>query len=253
MDLKGNSFKQTIYPPFFHCDSCSGLEIVPSSLHPRLKRVISILNTGLRYLSHFFANSLFAINYIVLSSHCSITYLTKEYGVSSILRNLNFECIVRFSTPTEGSLSQKSQEKESSNRAPLNSGQWDSDWDSDFSLHVQPLSDLTSSSSEDDQWKNGTERRTSNQETQQRTRKASDKTSKAVLRREERKPSEVDLNKSTLQGGAVAVEPRRKSAGETHVREKKSSRKIIVKPIPSIGPGIILSIYYPKNIRFCVK
>ena len=155
---------------------------------------------------------------------------------------MDFRYVVHIFTPAEGSLSQKPQEKETSNTAPLNSGQWDSDWDSDFSLHVQPLNDLTSSSSEDEQRKTGTERRTSNQEPQQRTRKASDKTTKAVLRREERELGEVDFNKSTLQGGAVAVESRRKSTGETHVREKKSSRKIIVKPIPSIGPGTIYII-----------
>lgn len=153
---------------------------------------------------------------------------------------MDFRYVVLIFTPAEGSLSQKPQEKEISNTVPLNSGQWDSDWDSDFSLHVQPLSDLTSSSSEDDQRKNGTERRTSNQEPQQRTRKASGKTTKAVLRREEREPGEVDFNKSTLQ--VEAVESRRKSTGETHVRERKSSRKIIVKPIPSIGPGTIYII-----------
>ncbi|XP_078343229.1 uncharacterized protein LOC144628969 isoform X2 [Oculina patagonica] len=114
-------------------------------------------------------------------------------------------------------------------RATLNSAEWDSDWDSDFSLHVQPLSDLSESSSNEELWENGTKRRTTNPDTEERTRKWSDKT---IVRRKESKP---DRDKGPQNEGAVENGPRRSIAGEDQVRTRKTSRTV-VKPIRRIGP-----------------
>lgn len=124
-------------------------------------------------------------------------------------------------------------------RAPLNSGEWESDWDSDFSLHVQPLSDLSELSSDEELWKNGTQRRTTNPNTDERTRKRSDKTTTVIARRKESKPGGTDRgkgpgNEETAEGG-----PRRRIVAEDHVRDRKTNRPV-VKPIPKIGPGMKL-------------
>ena len=121
-------------------------------------------------------------------------------------------------------------------RATLNSGEWDSEWDSDFSLHVQPLSDLGESSSNEELWETGTRRRTTNQDTEERTRKRSDKTAAAFGRRKENKTDGEDRDKGPQNEGAVEGGPRRSIAGEDHVRDRKKNRPI-VKPIPRIGPG----------------
>ena len=121
-------------------------------------------------------------------------------------------------------------------RATLNSGEWDSEWDSDFSLHVQPLSDLSESSSNEEPWETGTQRRTTNQETEERARKRSDKTAGDFGRRKESKPGGKDRDKGIQNEGAVEDGPRRSIAGEDHVRDRKTNRPV-VKPIRRIGPG----------------
>lgn len=160
-----------------------------------------------------------------------------------VTAQLKIFCVVTYflsSAVTEGSVPQKPQENDTSVRAPLNSGEWESDWDSDFSLHVQPLSDLSVSSSDDDHWENRIQRRTSNPGPEQRTRKRSDKTTTDGLGRKGSKHGDTGVNKGTLNGGAVREGPRRSSAGETHVKERKSSRKTITKPIPPVGPGVFI-------------
>ena len=122
-------------------------------------------------------------------------------------------------------------------RAPLNSVEWDSDWDSDFSLHVQPLSDLSESSSNEELWKNGTQRRISKPNAEERTRKRSDKTTSVVARRKESKPGAGDRGRGPRNEGAVEDGPRRSIGGEGHVKDRKANRPI-VKPIPKIGPGM---------------
>lgn len=122
-------------------------------------------------------------------------------------------------------------------RAPLNSVEWDSDWDSDFSLHVQPLSDLSKSSSNEELWKYGTQRRISKPNAEERTRKRSDKTTSVVARRKESKPGAGDRGKGPRNEGAVEDGPRRSIGGEGHVKDRKANRPI-VKPIPKIGPGM---------------
>ena len=128
-------------------------------------------------------------------------------------------------------------EEDDSLRAPLNSGEWDSEWDSDFSLHVQPLSDLSESSSDEELWKNGTQRRTTNPNTEERTRKRSDKTTTVTARRKESKPGGTDRGKGPGKEGTVENGPRRSITSEDHVRDRKANRPI-VKPIPKIGPGM---------------
>ena len=95
------------------------------------------------------------------------------------------------------------------------------------------------SSSEEDPWENGNQRRTSSPAPQGKARKGSYKTTSNDARQKRSKQGDMDLNEGTLNGGADRVEPRRRSVGEDHVRERKSSRKTVVKPIPSIGPGTI--------------
>ena len=147
--------------------------------------------------------------------------------------------IFQVSTATEGSVSQKPVDVDGPDRASLNKGEWDDDWDSDFSLHVQPLSDLSMSSSEDDPWENGTQKRTSNLEPQERIRKLSDKTASNV-RRKASKPGDTDSQKRTIDG-----EGRRwNSATETGVRDRKLSRRTTVKSIPKIGSGEIFKESY---------
>ena len=122
-------------------------------------------------------------------------------------------------------------------RAPLNSGEWDSDWDSDFSLHVQPLSDLSESSSNEELWKNGTQRRISKPNAEERTRKRSDKTTSVIAKRKESKPGGTDRGKGPGNEGTTEDGPRRSIGGEDPLRERKAKRPI-VKPIPRIGPGM---------------
>jgi len=122
-------------------------------------------------------------------------------------------------------------------RAPLNSGEWDSDWDSDFSLHVQPLSDLSESSSDEELWKNGTQRRTNNPNLEERNRKRSDKTTSVTARRKESKAGGTNRGKGPGNEGTAENGPRRSIAAEDHVRDRKANRPI-VKPIPKIGSGM---------------
>lgn len=136
----------------------------------------------------------------------------------------------------EDSLSQNPLENDTL-RATLNSTEWDSDWDSDFSLHVQPLSDLNESSSDEELWENESQRRTTNQNTEERTRKRSDKTIAVTVNRKESKPGGADCDKGTQNEGAVKDGPRRSIAGEDRVRDRKTSRPV-VKPIRRIGPGM---------------
>lgn len=128
-------------------------------------------------------------------------------------------------------------------RAPLNSGEWDSDWDSDFSLHVQPLSDLSESSSNEELWKNGTQRRVTNPNAEERTRKRSDKTTTVIARRKESKPGGTDRGKGPVNEGTAEDGPRRSIGREDHVRDRKANRPV-VKPIPRIGPGMYMFVYF---------
>lgn len=95
------------------------------------------------------------------------------------------------------------------------------------------------SSSEEDHWQKGSQEKTSKTEKQERLRKESDKTVSNAARRKESRPVETDQHKGTLKGGPGREEIRQGSAGETPVRQRKSSRKTIVKPIPTIGSGTI--------------
>lgn len=123
------------------------------------------------------------------------------------------------------------------NKAPVTNGDWDSDWDSDFSLHVHPLSELSMSSSEEDRCQKGTHGNTSKTERQERLKKESDKTVSNAARRKESRPVDTDQHKGTVNGGDGREEIRQSSARETPIRQRKSSRKTIVKPIPTIGSG----------------
>ena len=91
------------------------------------------------------------------------------------------------------------------------------------------------SSSEDDPWENGTQRRSSNLEPQKTIKQVADKTTSNV-RRKASKPGDIDRQKNTLDGEGR----RRSSATETRVRDRKSRRHTTVKPIPTIGPGKII-------------
>ena len=104
---------------------------------------------------------------------------------------------------------------------------------------MQPLSDLSELSSDEELWKNGSQRRATNPTTDERTRKRSDKTTTVIARRKESKPGGTDRgkgpgNEATAEGG-----PRRRMATEDHVRDRKANRPV-VKPIPKIGPGMKL-------------
>ena len=127
-------------------------------------------------------------------------------------------------------------------RAPLNSGEWDSDWDSDFSLHVQPLSDLSASSSDETHWEPGNEGRPNNQDKGERTRKRSDKTITNATRRKESKPGNTDRGKGPLNERALEGGARRSIDGEDHPRDRQVKRPI-VKPIPKIGQGTNFDVY----------
>lgn len=95
------------------------------------------------------------------------------------------------------------------------------------------------SSSEEDHWQKSAKRKTSKTEKQERLRKESDKTVSNAARRNESRPVDTDQHKGTVKGGAGREEIREGSAGETPVRQRKSSNKTIVKPIPTIGSGTI--------------
>lgn len=123
------------------------------------------------------------------------------------------------------------------NKTPVTNGDWDSDWDSDFSLHVHPLSEPSMSSSEEDHWQQSGKRKTSKTEKQERLRKESDKTVSNAARRKESRLVDTDQHKGTLKGDAGREEIQQGTAGEIPVRQRKSSRKMIVKPIPKIGSG----------------
>ena len=95
------------------------------------------------------------------------------------------------------------------------------------------------SSSEEDHWQQSANRKTSKTEKQERLRKESDKTASNATRRKESRLVDTDQHKGTLKGDAGRGEIQQGSAGETPVRQRKSSRKMIVKPIPKIGSGIV--------------
>ena len=95
------------------------------------------------------------------------------------------------------------------------------------------------SSSEEDHWQKSAKRKTSKTEKQERLGKESDKTVSNAARRKESRLVGADQDKGTVKEGAGREEIPQGSAGETPVRQRKSSRKIIVKPIPTIGSGTI--------------
>lgn len=95
------------------------------------------------------------------------------------------------------------------------------------------------SSSEEDHWQKGSQGKTSKTEKQERLRKESDKTVSNAARRKESRLVDTDQHKGTVKGDAGREGIRRGSAGETPVRQRKSSKKTIVKPIPKIGSGTI--------------
>lgn len=95
------------------------------------------------------------------------------------------------------------------------------------------------SSSEEDHWQKGGEGKTSKTGKQERLRKESDKTVSNAARRKESRLVDTDQHKGTLKGGTGRDEISQGSAGETPVRQRKSSKKTIVKPIPTIGSGKI--------------
>lgn len=95
------------------------------------------------------------------------------------------------------------------------------------------------SSSEEDHWQKGSEGKTSKTKKQERLRNESDKTVSKAARRKESRPVDTDQHKGTVKGGAGREEIRQGSAGETPVKQRKSSGKTVVKPIPTIGSGTI--------------
>ena len=95
------------------------------------------------------------------------------------------------------------------------------------------------SSSEEDHWQKGSQGKTSKTEKQEKLRKASDKTVSNAARRKESRLVDTDQHKGTVKGDAGREGIRRVSMEETRVRQRKSSRKVIVKPIPTIGSGTI--------------
>ena len=152
----------------------------------------------------------------------------------------------------EDTPSQQPQENDTFDRAPLNSVELDSDsWDSDFSLHVQPLSDLSELSSDEPHWETGTQGKATRPNTEERTRKKSDKTTTNVVRRKESKRGpDTEAGKGPITEGAVGDGARRSITGEDHVRDSKSKRKPVVKPIPRIGPGTNCAIDVLSTIVF---
>ncbi|XP_022805080.1 DNA ligase 1-like [Stylophora pistillata] len=135
---------------------------------------------------------------------------------------------------TEDSTSQRPLENDSFDGTLLNGTEWDSDWDSDFSLHVKPLSDLSTSSGDESQWEPGNQTKPANNENADRTRKRSDKTVTNAARRNESKPGTTEQrkgpeNERPLEGGA-----RRSIGGEDHPKDRQVKRPT-VKPIPKIG------------------
>lgn len=143
-------------------------------------------------------------------------------------------------TAKEFDSQEKTPEKDSAQKEdPLRNTQWDSDWDSDFSLHIQPLSDLSASSSENEQWESGIHRNVNNADTaEQRMGKSSDKlnndslTAKEAARREE-------VPRRVLNAGAHDQVTEGRNNKEANRDERKQRRKIVVKPIPSLGLGML--------------
>ena len=95
------------------------------------------------------------------------------------------------------------------------------------------------SSSEEDHWQKGSEGKTSKTGKQERLRKESDKTVSNAARRKESRLVDTDQHKGTVKGDAGREEIRQGSVGEIPVRQRKSSRKTVVKPIPKIDSGTI--------------
>lgn len=122
---------------------------------------------------------------------------------------------------------------------PMRNTQWDSDWDSDFSLHIQPLSDLSASSSENEQWENGIHRNVNNADTaEQQMGKSSDKMNKDSLTTKEAARRE-EVPRRVLNAGAYDQLTEGRYNKEAKRDERKQRRKIVVKPIPSLGPGML--------------
>ena len=136
---------------------------------------------------------------------------------------------------TDDSTSQRPLENDFSDRAPLKSTEWDSDWDSDFSLHVKPLSDLSASSSDESQWEPRNQTRPAINES--RVRKRSDKTVTNAARRKESKPGTTEQRKGSEIERTLEGETRRSIGGEDYPRERRDKRPT-VKPLPKIGQGI---------------
>lgn len=116
--------------------------------------------------------------------------------------------------------------------APVTNTQWDSDWESDFSLHVQPLSDLSALSSGDEQLENGPQQTVSRPNDHPLTRKGTEKRTTDSLRTDESTRSQ-ELSVSMINSEAAGEGTDK----ETNVEEKKVTRKIVVKPIPFIDLG----------------
>ena len=122
---------------------------------------------------------------------------------------------------------------------PMRNTQWDSDWDSDFSLHIQPLSDLSASSSENEQWENEIHRNVNNADTaEQQMEMSSDKMNKDSLTTKEAARRE-EVPRRVLNAGAYDQVTEGRSNKEANSDERKQRRKIVVKPIPSLGPGML--------------
>ena len=148
---------------------------------------------------------------------------------------LSYSSLIPVVIATEDSTSQRSLENDFSDRAPLKSTEWDSDWDSDFSLHVKPLSDLSASSSDESQWEPRNQTRPANNES--RVRKRSDKTVTNAARRKESKPGTTEQRKGSEIERTLEGRTRRSIGGEDYPRERRDKRPT-VKPIPKIGQGI---------------
>ena len=143
-------------------------------------------------------------------------------------------------TAEEFDTKEKTPETDSAQKEdPMRNTQWDSDWDSDFSLHIQPLSDLSASSSENEQWENAIHRNVNNADTaEQQMGKSSDKMNKDSLTTKEAARRE-EVPRRVLNAGAYDQVTAGRNDKEANRDERKQRRKIVVKPIPSLGPGML--------------
>lgn len=157
-------------------------------------------------------------------------------------------------TAKEFAAEEQTPEKDSAQKEdPLRNTQWDSDWDSDFSLHIQPLSDLSASSSEEEQWKNGIHRNVNSAvAVEQQLGRNSDKINKDSLTTKEGAWRQ-EVPKRMLNAGAHDQVTETRNNKEANREERKQRRKIVVKPIPSLGPGMLFcdSKFSISDFSFC--